>query len=576
MGNWAVHHSLRYLWAQAVSRKGGYKPRFTWKKSILIFASLTLILLMCSLTVVRAGGYTLVLTFGGFGSGDGQLRMPNGVAVDSSGCVYVCDYQNNANCRIEKFDSSGNFIRQIGSCGTGLGQLKNPRSVVVYGSLLYVADQGNHRIDIFDLNGNYIESWSKSYLTNPYGIAVDTSGNVYVTDYTGTLYYPDVGYVLVFDPNGNLLRYWGTDAYHGGLFDYHAFGIAVSASGYVYVVDENNCIYKFDTQGNYISQWGIMGSGNGQFKQPVGVAVDNSGNVYVADSANGRVQKFDGNGNFITLIGNGQFLSAQWLAVDSSGNVYVSDSSDFRDNVKEFAYESRFASTLTPNNVRLIVGHSQQFTSVHGGVGPFTYSWTLNGVVAPGEPTTSTWTFTPTTAGIYTVKLDVKDSLNVHSISYATVVVDKPALQFIVHCPVNIMVTDASGNREGADAAGNTYNEITGASYTGAGSDPQAITLPGTNTGMYTLHIFATSNGPFTVTVDNTAVDGSTLGSATWTGTVSQGETGSGTFTVNSDGSVSNSGIFIAPEYFLGGLLAIAGCFAAFAGYKKWPQRRSP
>ena len=149
--------------------------------------------------------------------------------------------------------------------------------------------------------------------------------------------------------------------------------------------------------------------------------------------------------------------------------------------MQKFAFESSFASTLSPNSVRMTVGQSQTFTSVHGGIGSFTYVWRLNGLPAPGEPTGSTWTFTPTTAGVYTVTLDVKDSLGVHSVSSANVIVNQPpSLQIIVHCPVNIMVSDSSGHREGADASGHTYNEIAGASYTGAGSDPQVITLPGT------------------------------------------------------------------------------------------------
>ena len=58
--------------------------------------------------------------------------------------------------------------------------------------------------------------------------------------------------------------------------------------------------------------WGAPGTGNGQFNEPAGVAVDASGSVYVADKGNNRIQKFDSNGNFITQWGsagtdNGQF-----------------------------------------------------------------------------------------------------------------------------------------------------------------------------------------------------------------------------------------------------------------------------
>ena len=54
----------------------------------------------------------------------------------------------------------------------------------------------------------------------------------------------------------------------------------------------SNRIEKFDSNGGYLSKWGAFGSGNGQFTFPIGVAVDASGSVYVADTNNRRIQKF--------------------------------------------------------------------------------------------------------------------------------------------------------------------------------------------------------------------------------------------------------------------------------------------
>ena len=75
---------------------------------------------------------------------------------------------------------------------------------------------------------------------------------------------------------------------------------------------DNNRIQKFTSAGAYVTQWGSLGSGNGQFQQPGGIAVDNADNVYVADSGNNRIQKFTSAGVYVTQwgslgSGNGQF-----------------------------------------------------------------------------------------------------------------------------------------------------------------------------------------------------------------------------------------------------------------------------
>ena len=88
-----------------------------------------------------------VRAIGSSGNGDGQLHTPYGVAVDGSGNVYVADYLNN---RVEEFSSAGIFKQIIGSEGSGNGQFDTPAGVAFDSSgNLYVADQGNNRIQKF-------------------------------------------------------------------------------------------------------------------------------------------------------------------------------------------------------------------------------------------------------------------------------------------------------------------------------------------------------------------------------------------------------------------------------------------
>ena len=116
--------------------------------------------------------------------------------------------------------------------------------------------------------------------SSPEGIAVDASGNVYVADSGNDR-------IQVFSSSGVYITRWG------GNGQFHSpEGIAVDASGIVYVVDRNDRIQVFSSSGVYITRWGSIGTGNGQFISPKGIAVDASGNVYVADTENNRIQVF--------------------------------------------------------------------------------------------------------------------------------------------------------------------------------------------------------------------------------------------------------------------------------------------
>ena len=284
-------------------------------------------------------GGTYVMQWGSQGSGDGQFNYLMGVAVDSLGNVYVVDTDNGfmsaGGGRIQKFDSDGTYLTQWGTEGSGDGQFNGPFGVAV-DSLgnVYVTDAGNSRIQKFDSGGTYMVQWDGSEslgggpLNTPYGVTADSNGNVYVAN---TYYFQ----IQKFDSSGTYITQWGSQGSGNGEFNGPG-GVAVDSVGNIYVADFfNNRIQKFDSDGTYITQWGSQGSGNGEFFMPFGVAVDSLGNVYVADSGNNRIQKFDSVGTYLTQwgyqgSGDGEFSQPAGVAVDNFGNVYVADSGNSR------------------------------------------------------------------------------------------------------------------------------------------------------------------------------------------------------------------------------------------------------
>jgi len=272
--------------------------------------------------------YQFIAKWGSYGAGDGQFESPEGIAIDSSGYVYVCDSGNH---RIQKFTSGGSFLAKWGSQGTGDGQFKSPLGIAIDSSgNVYVADYLNYRVQKFTSGGSFLAKWGSQgtgdgQFNNAYGIAVDNSGNVYVLD-TGN------HCIQKFTSSGSFLAKWGSSGTGDGQFKY-PYDIAVDNFGNIYVADtENYRVQKFTSSGSFLAKWGSQGTGaGGEFDRPRGIAVDNSGNVYVVDTGNYRIQKFTSSGSFLEKwggsygSGDGQFMYPKKIAVDGSGYVFVCD-----------------------------------------------------------------------------------------------------------------------------------------------------------------------------------------------------------------------------------------------------------
>jgi len=209
------------------------------------------------------------------------------------------------------------FVLKWGSQGSGEGEFSNPMGVGVDSSgNVYVSDDGNDRVQKFTSTGTFLTQWG-SYGTEdgefdgPQGIGVDSSGNVYVADHGNQR-------IQKFTSDGTFLAKWGQET---DVLMQFPRDLAVDSSGNVYVASSGfHNIMKFTSDGTFLLEWGSPGSGYNQFSYPVGIAVDGDGYVYVADTGNNRIQKFTSDGTFVAKW---EIEGVIGLAVDSSSNVYV-------------------------------------------------------------------------------------------------------------------------------------------------------------------------------------------------------------------------------------------------------------
>ncbi len=327
---------------------------------------------------VAQGKITTVAGTGVFGfSGDGsqaakaQLANPWGVSVDSSGNLYIADFWN---YRIRQVSSSGTISTVAGNglvsySGDGgqaaSAQLNGPRGAAVDAAgNLYIADTENHTVRRVTRSGviaNFAGNGSAGFagdgsqaagaqLSRPQAVTVDAAGNVYIAD-TGNHRVRAVstsGVITSIAGNGS--PGFGGDGGPAASAQLNApRGLAVDASGNLYVADFNNNLVRKISNGTITTAagTGLAGfSGDGgpaskaQLRGPISVAVDGVGNLYIADYGNYRVRVVSRNGVINTIAGNGtsvstgdggpavnaQLAAPGSLAVDAAGNLYIGDS----------------------------------------------------------------------------------------------------------------------------------------------------------------------------------------------------------------------------------------------------------
>ena len=452
---------------------------------------------------------------GGFG-GDGGLAtnagfdFPKSVAVDSVGNIYIADANNS---RIRKVDHATGVITTVAGNGTfgfngdgGLATnavLNHPYGVALDSAgNIYIADHYNSRIRRVDhttgiittVAGNGTAGYSgdgsatNASLNYPYGVALDSAGNIYIADFdnsrirkvdhtTGIITTVAGSGAVDFSGDGGL-------ATSAGL--YWPRGVALDSIGNLYILDYGNSrIRKVDQATGIIATvagngtFGFSGDGGLAMSatlNPSGVALDSAGNIYIADADNSRIRKVDhATGVITTVAGNGTFgfngdgglatnavLNDPYgVALDSTGNVYIADTLNNRIRMITSSLQTyTVTGTITSGGSPLVgvvvaVSGSASTTAVTAADGTYSFSLTSGGNYTL-TPSSANYTFSP--MNVSTTNLSGNWSGNNFTATFAAYTVSGTLMYS--GAPLEGAVVSLSGNTSGSvtTGSGGTYS----------------------------------------------------------------------------------------------------------------------
>ena len=276
-------------------------------------------------------------------SADVLFKSPSGISVHNDGTVFVADTGNH---RIQVFDRNGTFLFAFGSEGSGEGNFSSPRGVDVTKSSpmsrskIAVADTGNHRIQVFHANGTFdfafgSEGSGEGNFSSPGGVATRrVGGGIAVAD-TGN------HRIQVFHANGAFNFAFGSEGSGNGNFSSPG-GVGMTRHERFYVADTgNHRIQLFGYDGEFDRVIGSHGTGVGQFDGPQSVnrgwtatAVADTGNHRASFARETRSVGSEGSGE-------GQLLSPEGAAMGAYYRTYVADTGNHR--IQVFHYNGTFA-----------------------------------------------------------------------------------------------------------------------------------------------------------------------------------------------------------------------------------------
>jgi len=363
------------------------------------------------------------------GTGSGaNFYMPGAVAVDSAGNVYVADTWN---MEIRRVTPAGVVTTLAGAPGArgsadGTGSVARfyaPEGVAVDSDgNVYVGDSGNCTIrkitptgvvttlaGVAGTAGSADGTGAAATFASPRGLAVDANGNLLVADWSNNTIRKVTPAGIVTTIAGTARVAGSADGYGAGANFNGPYGVAVDATGNLFVSDWNNHTIRKITPSGAVSTVagtpGVYGSTDGAaaaatFGNPGGLAVDGGGNIFVVDENISVIRKITPLGTVSTIAGspwrtgfaNGTGAAANFfypagLAIDAASNVYVADTSN--ELIRKGVASGAPQIGTPPLSQSVIVGSAVTLTVAASSVTQMSYQWSFNGVAIAGATSAS-------------------------------------------------------------------------------------------------------------------------------------------------------------------------------------------
>lgn len=309
--------------------------------------------------ITPAGVVTTLAGGSGQGTTDGtgtaaKFHEPHGIAIDSAGTLYVADYENHL---VRKVTSAG-VVTTLAGGADALGYVDGQGTAARFMALqgiavdsagnVYVTESGNKDVRKISPSGLVTTLASgPGKFGGPQGLAIDTSGNLYVGDYSANVVRKVTSTGLVSVYAGTAPTAGSSDGTTSTALFNGPWGVAIDSSNNIYIGDTlNNTVRKISPSGTVTTLAGLPGrtssvdgsASTARFEDPYAIAADGSGNLYVADATDHSIRKITSDGTVTTMAGKGgsfgstdgtgnaaRFKNPLGIAADSAGNVYVAD-----------------------------------------------------------------------------------------------------------------------------------------------------------------------------------------------------------------------------------------------------------